>query len=53
MALDASAWHSALGDGLEPCPGVDLYIKLPHATETGDGLLPYGEFWFGLLGLLS
>ena len=24
------------------CQGVYLYIKLPHATDTGDMLLPYG-----------
>ena len=44
------AWHSASRVGLggvlatykRHVQGVYLYIKLPHATETGDRLLPYG-----------
>lgn len=24
-----------------------MYIKLPHTTEIGDGLLSYGLFWLG------
>lgn len=28
-------------------PWVYLYVKLPHATEAGDGHLPYWLFWLG------
>lgn len=33
--------------------GVYLYITLPHASETGDGLLHYGPMWLGQDILLS
>ena len=35
-------WGEVLATYWRHVQGVYLYIKLPHATETGDRLLPYG-----------
>ncbi len=53
-----SSQHQGLDWKLDPAThwhhvyGVNLYIKLPHATETGDRLLPYASMAFQRLTYL-